>query len=81
MPNRAKGQNRTMDWTPENRLKLIWELAAMSFNGPTRSQKDKDLMQRIMFLCDCPAEFLEINKINYRDAIEAAERGTTRVEL
>ncbi len=58
-----------MEWTPENRLKIISALAAQAldgFKGETRLM----FLQRIMFLCDMPDEFLEENKRNFEDAIE-----------
>jgi len=61
-----------IDWTPKFRLKLIWAVAASSYNGPQK-ETHKMLMQRIMFLCDMPNAFLECNKRNYRDAIQLAE--------
>jgi hypothetical protein len=64
-----------MKWTAEERLELIWALAAKSVNG--HQAPNRDLMIRIMFLCDMPKEFLELNKVNYQDAIDAAAREET----
>jgi hypothetical protein len=62
----VKGE--TMEWTPEDRLELIWLLAAKSLDGP-KGETHRMLMERIMFLCDMPNEFLEINRGNYEDVI------------
>jgi hypothetical protein len=61
-----------MEWTAEERLNLIWALAAKSVNG--HQAPNRDLMIRIMFLCDMPKEFLELNKANYQDAIDNAAK-------
>jgi hypothetical protein len=45
-------------------------LAAKSVNG--RQAPNRDLMIRIMFLCESSKEFLELNKVNYQDAIDNA---------
>lgn len=57
-----------MEWTAEQRLELIRLLAAKSHNGP-EGESIQFLMERIMFLCNMPAEFLEQNKANYKDII------------
>jgi hypothetical protein len=59
-----------MKWTPEERLNFIWALAAKSVNG--HQAPNRDLMIRIMFLCESSEEFLELNKANYQDAIDNA---------
>ena len=63
-----------MEWTNEERLNLIQALAAMTYQDklPKRQDQIRDVMQRIMFLCDMSAEFLEANKGNYEDAIKFA---------
>jgi hypothetical protein len=66
-------------WTPEYRLKLIKALAHISHHGP-RGETIEMLMERIMFLCDMPDNFLEANKRNWEDAIKIADIDLT-VEL
>lgn len=70
MTDKAHAEN----WTPERRLEIIQALAAQSLCGP-KCETHAQLMQRIMFLCDMPDEFLEINKGNYEDAIKLADAG------
>lgn len=60
-----------MIWSPELRLKLIKALAQMRQEDSQQSG-EADTLQRIMFLTDMPSEFLELNKGNYKDAIEYA---------
>ncbi len=56
-----------MNWTPENRLKLIKALAEKAFDGAGEAQQRLMLMQRIMFLCDMPGRWLERNEWIYKD--------------
>lgn len=66
-----------MNWTPNERLKLIKALCVI--NGP-KAETYRQLMERIMFLCDMPDQFLENNRANYEDAIKLAKADIT-VEL
>lgn len=68
-----------MEWTNEERLALIKALAAISYQDkrPKRKDEIRDVMQRIMFLCDMPPEFLEQNKKNYEDAIKFSQAELT----
>lgn len=65
-----------MEWTSKKRLAIIKALAAKSLDGP-QGETHRMLMERIMFLCDMPAEFLEKNKRNYEDAIKLAQVDVT----
>ena len=69
-----------MEWTTENRLNLIREVAAAEYEGIDACQT-REALRRIMFLCDMPSEFLEQNKINYEDAIASVARGGKLVEV
>jgi hypothetical protein len=80
-PKRAKDrpvntEEAETNWTTARRLKIIQALAARSLDGP-RGETHAQLMQRILFLCDMPPEFLELNKANYEDAIKLANAGFT----
>ena len=68
-----------MEWTPEERLNLIKALAATAYadKRPKTNHEQRDLMQRIMFLCDMPPEFLEKNKGNYEDVIRLVQADLT----
>ncbi len=56
-----------MNWTPEQRLKLIKALADKSSDGAIGETQQR-LMQRIMFLCNMPAHWLKMNEWIYKDA-------------
>lgn len=59
-----------MNWTPEKRLKLIKALTEKAFDGTVgETQQQLMLMQRIMFLCDMSAQWLERNEWIYKDVI------------
>ncbi len=58
-----------MNWTAEDRLRIIKALAIL---GP-QSETGKMLLERIMFLCDMPSDFLEANRDQFREAIKLAE--------
>lgn len=59
-----------MNWTPEQRLKLIKALTEEAFDGTAgEAQQQLMLMQRIMFLCDVSAQWLERNEWIYKDVI------------
>lgn len=66
-----------MDWTPENRLKLIKAIVQMRYQRATTYETLHDFLQRIMFLCDMPDAFLENNISNYQDAIDFSKIGKT----
>lgn len=52
-----------MNWTPEQRLKLIKALTEKAFDGTVdEAQQQLMLMQRIMFLCDMTGRWLERNE-------------------
>jgi hypothetical protein len=66
-----------MNWTQDERLALIYELACLTREnlrrGETLSWKIHLDMERIQFLCRMPAMFLEANKSNYADVIASAQ--------
>ena len=62
------------NWTPERRLEIIKALAGQAL---PRLGKERDLLIRIMFMCDMPDVFLEANKGNYEDAIKLADAELT----
>ena len=64
-----------MDWTPEDRLRIIKAILAIGVRDETFAQ----FKVRIMFACDMPARFLEINRDQYEDAIKLAEADITIV--
>lgn len=64
-----------MNWTPENRMKLIKALTAKAFDGTAgEAQQQLMLMQRIMFLCDISGRWLERNEWIYKDAIHSGDK-------
>lgn len=71
--------NFNMIWTPEKRLEIIKAVAAIAYQDkrPKRKDEMRDVMERIMFLCDMPEEFLEKNKREYEDAIKFAAKKMT----
>lgn len=68
------------DWATEYRLKLIRELAALSFNDDLEGDR-RGLLVKIMFLCDMTDDFLDQNKGQYEDAIKSLNMGGVTVEL
>ncbi len=61
-----------MNWTPEDRLKIIKALVVLG------AENERELLgERIMFLCDMPDKFLEINRDQYASAIEFAKADVT----
>ncbi len=58
-----------MNWTPEQRLKLIKALATQSVDAPVR-ESHRQLMERIILLCEYPSSFLETHKRNYKDVVK-----------
>lgn len=61
-----------MEWTSEERLRLIRALGAKSIDGLQGRETLRMLMERIINLCDAPAVFLEMNKEHYEDVIKLA---------
>lgn len=59
-----------MNWTPEQRLKLIKALATQSVDAPV-GESHQQLMRRIIVLCEYPSPFLEKNKGSYKDVLWA----------
>jgi hypothetical protein len=72
----STGGNK-MKWTPEERLILIKALAEKSSDRLQGNETHRQLMERILFLCDMPPEFLEGNKDKYEDAIKLAQADLT----
>lgn len=73
-----------MNWTPEERLALIYELACMAREQlrqtqhlKTRTLQIHDTQERIQFLCRMSSYFLEANKDNYADVIASAAQGAS----
>lgn len=62
-----------MEWTPEDRLKIIKALIVLEAENETWEL----FKVRLMFLCNMPAEFLEINRDKYARAIELAKADMT----
>ncbi len=66
-----------MNWTPEDRLKIIKALIVLEAENETWEL----FKARLMFLCDMPSEFLEINRDKYANSIALAEVDMAAVEI
>ena len=69
-------EEQIVDWTPENRLKLIFEIAAKVYE-----QNPSYDVERILYLSNMSDDFLEKNKASYAEFLEAMKAKITRVKL
>lgn len=68
-----KGIIMERGFTPSYRLNLINAIIELELCGGKLNHDD---VQRISFLCTATREFLELNQVNYMDAIKFVESQT-----